>query len=157
MDPREEEVATPSLEGEEPLEGTGWFTQEETIDNRSEVADEIPPSMTNAESDTGNLPDYTMSDADRKLDEVFGDHIHQNLGQHLCGGVADTLMWQNYWEHLVVYPSKTYTIPTGAIGKQFIKELAQLLEDIIAQKCNTEKFIVYQMVILQRVSGINRF
>jgi hypothetical protein len=45
-----------------------WFTQEETINHGSEVADEIPQTMTNAESDTGELPDYTMSDADRKLD-----------------------------------------------------------------------------------------
>jgi hypothetical protein len=54
-------------------------------------------------------------------------------------------MCKNYWEHLVVYPSKTYTIPTGAAGKQFIKELAQLLEEI-----------AFQMVIFQRVSGVNR-
>ena len=66
-------------------------------------------------------------------------------------------MCKNYWEHLVVYPSKTYTIPTGAAGKQFIKELAQLLEDIIVQKCNLENFIAFQMVILQRVSGVNHF
>jgi hypothetical protein len=25
-------------------------------------------------------------DADRKMDKVYGDHIHQNLGMHLTGG-----------------------------------------------------------------------
>jgi hypothetical protein len=54
MDLHEEEVATPSSEGEEPLKGTEWFTQEETINHRSKVADEIPPNTPNAESDTGN-------------------------------------------------------------------------------------------------------
>jgi hypothetical protein len=39
-------------------------------------------------------------------------------------------MWQNYWEYLVVYPSKTYSIPTGAIGKWFIRELVQQLDNV---------------------------
>jgi hypothetical protein len=115
------------------------------------------PNTQNAERDKGDLPDYVITDADRKLDEVYGDHVHQNSGKHLDGEVADDQMWQNYWEHLVVYPSKTYSIPTGAVGKQFIKELVQLLDDTVERKCNSEKFITYQMVILQRVSGVNRF
>jgi hypothetical protein len=66
-------------------------------------------------------------------------------------------MWQNYWECLDVYPSKTYTIPIGAVCTCFIRELAQLLDDTVKQKCNSEKFIVFQMVILKRVSGVNHF
>jgi hypothetical protein len=58
-------------------------------------------------------------------------------------------MWQNYWERLVVYPSKTYTIPKGAIGKRFIKELAQLLKDIIGR--------VHSIPDGQWVSGVNCF
>jgi hypothetical protein len=158
IDPREGEVATPVSEGEEPLEGTGWFTQEETIDHGSEVANETQPNTTNVMSNKGNFPDYTITDADRKLDEVYGNHIYQKLGEYLDGGVANDLMWEDYWECLVVYPSKTFTIPTGAVGRWFIKEMPQQPEDIIKQKCNSEKFIVlYQMVILQRVSGINCF
>jgi hypothetical protein len=30
----------------------------------------------------GDLPDYTMSEADRMMDDVYGDHVHQNLGKH---------------------------------------------------------------------------
>jgi hypothetical protein len=143
------------LEGEESLEGKGWPPQED--DHRSEVADENPPSMTNAESNKGDLLHYTITDANSKLDEVYGNHVQQNSGKHLDGGVTNDLMWQDYGECLVVYPSKTYTIPTGAIGKWFIKEMMQLLEDIIKQKCNSEKFIVYQIVILRWVSGVNHF
>jgi hypothetical protein len=64
-------------------------------------------------------------------------------------------MWQNYWERLVVYPSKTYLIPTGAVGKRFIRELAQLLDNTVKRKCNSEKFITFQMVILQKGSAVS--
>jgi hypothetical protein len=122
-----------------------------------EQAEGTQPNTPNAECDKGDLPDYVITDADIKLDEVYGDHVHQNSGKHLDGKVADDPMWQNYWERLVVYPFKTYSIPTGAVGKRFIRELAQLLDDTIKRKCNSEQFITFQMVILQRVSGVNHF
>jgi hypothetical protein len=157
MEPREEEVAAQTLVWGEQQEGTEWITQEENSSNGDDDAEGTQPNTPNAESKNGNLPDYVTIDANRKLDEVYGDHVHQNSGRHLDGKVADGSMWQNYWERIVVYPSKTYTIPTGAIDKWFIRELVQLLDNTIEQKCNSDKFIVFQMVILQTGSSANRF
>jgi hypothetical protein len=38
-------------------------------------------------------------DADQKMDEVYGYHIHQNLDTHLLmGGITeDAIIWQEYW------------------------------------------------------------
>jgi hypothetical protein len=61
--------------------------------------------------ENGDLPDYIPTDADRMLDAVYGDHIHQNNGMHLTGGISDDALWQDYWRHLVVFPSKAYDVP----------------------------------------------
>ena len=36
-----------------------------------------------------DLPDYTLTKANRRLDAVLGDHIHDNDGSHLDGGIRD--------------------------------------------------------------------
>ena len=41
------------------------------------------------ERNVGDLPGATILAADRLLDTVYGDHVHQNLGQHLDGGIAN--------------------------------------------------------------------
>jgi hypothetical protein len=76
------------------------------------------------------LHDAIISDADLLMDEVYGDHIHQNSGQHLHGEVKDNTIWQNHWSHLVVYPALTYNAPTGTDGSHFVKKLAEIPEGI---------------------------
>jgi hypothetical protein len=39
--------------------------------------------------DKGDLPKASLMDADQKMDEVYGDHIHQNPGTHLTGGITN--------------------------------------------------------------------
>jgi hypothetical protein len=64
----------------------------------------------------GDLPNYTLTDADWMMDAEYGDHIHQNNdGTHPLGGISDDAKWQDYWRHLVVFPSKAYDVPLGAI------------------------------------------
>jgi len=58
--------------------------------------------------------------------------------------------WQTYLRRLIVYPSQQYDLPHGSIGKQFLSGLATLLDSIITRKCNSEHFLVYHLVILQR-------
>jgi hypothetical protein len=98
----------------------------------------------------GDLPGAIISDADLQLYGVYGDYVHQNPGQHLDGGIADDKLWQNYWRRLIVYHSLTYDAPNGAVGRRFVDMLAVLVEGIVSRKWNAEKFIVFQMVILQR-------
>jgi hypothetical protein len=42
----------------------------------------------------GDLPGVTISEAELKLMKVYGDHIHQNDGTHLDGGMKDDDAWQ---------------------------------------------------------------
>jgi hypothetical protein len=103
-----------------------------------------------------DLPGAIISDADLQLYEVFGDYVHQNSGQHLDGGIADDELWQNYWRRLIVYHSLTYDAPSGAVGRRFIDMLAVILEGLISRKWNAERFIVFQMVVLQRTRDVTR-
>jgi hypothetical protein len=46
----------------------------------------------------GDLQGATpLSDANILLDMVHGDHVHQNPGTHLNGGILDDAKWQHYW------------------------------------------------------------
>jgi hypothetical protein len=67
----------------------------ETTDDVGETPGSRPPSKENHDAaqttpqntttgnEIGNLLDFTMSEADRMMDEVYGDHVHQNPDQHL--------------------------------------------------------------------------
>ena len=117
---------------------------------------EPPVDDTNIPSDNSDLPGYSLTEVDRLLDKVYGDHIHQNPGTHLDGGVADDFLWQSYWRQLVEYPPSFYDTPTGALGKRLVGYFAKLLEGIMKRKWNGEKLIVFSQVIYQRSPGIKR-
>jgi hypothetical protein len=82
--------------------------------------------------------------------------VHQNSGQHLDGGIEDELPWQDCWQRLIVYPSFTYDAPSGAVGCHFIEKLAELLDGVRARKMNAERFIVFQIVIMQRSRDVKQ-
>jgi hypothetical protein len=75
---------------------------------------------------------------------VYGDHVHQNPGNHLNGGVPANAKWQDYWKQLVVFPSQIYDALKGAVGTRFIEELAELILRILDRRINAEQFIVFQ-------------
>ena len=93
------------------------------------------------EQEIGDLPDIELSDADRMMDKVYGDHVHQNPGTHLSGDIPDDEMWQDYWRRLIVFPSQNYDAPSGAVGRHFIEMLADMLSGIQPRKMNAERFI----------------
>jgi hypothetical protein len=97
-----------------------------------------------------------ISAANRKLDAVYGDHIHNNSGSHLRGGIgsAEDLTWQGYFRRLSVHNPSHYDIPRGSIGKAITNEFANLFEDIMERKCNFEKIIVFTQVLLQRENNV---
>jgi hypothetical protein len=108
------------------------------------------------ELESGDFPGAKLSEADRMLDKVYGDHVHQNPGQHLSDGVPDDHKWQDYWRRLVVYPCQSYDVPKGPVGKRFIEMVSDSLEAILARKWNAEKFIVFSLVILQRSRNVRQ-
>ncbi len=58
------------------------------------------------------------------LDEIFGDCVHQNPGQHLSQGVPEDADWQDCWRRLVVFPSQTCDLSKGKVGRLFLEMLA---------------------------------
>jgi hypothetical protein len=84
------------------------------------------------------------------MDRVYGDHVHHNDGTHLDGGISDDTTWQDYWKRLIVFPGQTYNLPKGKVGKRFLFTLASILDGVKIRKWNSEVFLVFCMVVLQR-------
>jgi hypothetical protein len=111
-----------------------------STDKEEEVLDVTP---------VGDLPGATILEADLKLMKVYGDYIHQNDGTHLDGGLQDDSVWQERWRRLIILPSQHYDAPSGSVGCHFVHILTEELEGICCQKWNLERFLVFQMVVLQ--------
>jgi hypothetical protein len=97
-----------------------------------------------------------MTDADRKMEQVYGDYIHQNPGTHLNGEIANDAIWQECWRQLISFPSHAYDVPSGAVGKRFVEKVTEELKGIVARKWNSERFLVFQVVVLQRNRDVKR-
>jgi hypothetical protein len=69
-------------------------------EEEEEVADELEESATGKEGEkdepSDDLPGTTLSDADRMMDTVFGDHVNQNDGTRLDNGIVDDATWKDY-------------------------------------------------------------
>jgi hypothetical protein len=50
----------------------------------------------------------------------------------------------------------TYDAPSGAVGRRFIEKLAELLDGIRDRKLNAKKFIVFQIVVMQRSRDVKK-
>ena len=92
----------------------------------------------------------------QKIAVVYGDQIHQNDGTHLDGGVVDDKVWQTRWKEVVTLPPQRYDVPTGRIGRLFVSAVASEMEGIVKRRWNSEKFVVFQAVILQRSIDVTR-
>jgi hypothetical protein len=131
-------------------------TDKSTMDTKMISAEDEESRESSEESkedhkrlEKSDLHNAVISDADLLMDKVYGDHVHQNPGQHLHGSIEDDACWQNQWRRLVVYPAHTYNVPSGVAGCHFIEKLAELLEGIQNRKWHTERFIIFSMVVLQ--------
>jgi hypothetical protein len=108
------------------------------------------------EQEIGDLPDMKLSDADKLMDKVYEDYVNLNPRTHLRRDIPYNEMWQDYWWWVIVLPSQTYDAPSGAVGRHFNEMLTDLLVGIKAQKWNAERFIVFQIIILQRSQEVKK-
>ena len=126
-------MESPSSESESPSspdESSSENADHESQDNATDppAADtRQSPSPTTQASD---LPGATISPANRRLDTVYGDHIHDNPGEHLDGGIEDDGFWQDSYRRLVALPNSQYNVPKRAVGKDVITTLIQLLRTL---------------------------
>jgi len=77
-------------------------------------------------------------------------NVHDNPGEHLDGGIEDDGGWQDFYRRLITMPNKQYNVPKRAVDNDFILTLGQRFDDIRDRKCNMDKLLTFQMVILQR-------
>ena len=93
---------------------------------------------------------YVPTPEDLRLREVYGDWVHGNPGTHLDGGVKEDGLWQGWWRDLAVMPPHRYEAPSGEVWRRFVNALAEELRGIRDRRWNSERFIVFQTVPLER-------
>ena len=121
-----------------------WETSEIKDEHYSE--EESQSELENS----SDLEGYQKTEVDKELQRVYGDYVHKNLGTHLDGGVRDDADWQRRWRALVVWPSRRFEVPKGAVGHKYVAQITKELSGIMNRTWNSERFLVFQMVILQR-------
>ena len=100
-----------------------------------------------------DLEGVILSEADRHLIQVYGDHVHQNYSCHMDEGISENDFWQVRWHILVSQPGSRYRAPQGAVGRRFMKCLTEELCGARERRWNVERPIVFMGVILQMTPG----
>ena len=145
---------------ESTADGSADGTQEEGEDNSGSNAndgtppEDEPPQIEIVTEVGADLPSYILTETDKLLDSVYGDHPHQNDGSQLDGGVASNNFWYKHWKLLIQYNPTHYIVPKGAIGRRFVQQLAKEFQGVRERKWNSERPIVFAMVILQKMPGV---
>ena len=73
---------------------------------------------------------------------------------HLDGGIRDDSAWQAWWYDLAVMPLRRYEAPNGRVGSRFVGTLGVELKGVRDRLWNSERFIIFQTVILQQAQHV---
>jgi len=65
-------------------------------------------------------------------------------------------IWENIWKRIVALRGKLYTLPGGAIGRQFVSTLADEVLASSKGESKSEFFICFPPLILQRDKNIGK-
>ena len=63
-----------------------------------------------------DLEGVIPSEVDRRLVQVYGDHINQNDGCHMDRGITYNEFWQVQWRLRVIQAGLRYRAPKGAVS-----------------------------------------
>ena len=99
------------------------------------------------------------SSADERMLETYGDTIHLNDGTHLTGTVdpEEDAMWQEIYGNTIAGNLPLYDLPNGKEGNRFLDYFAQIIEDMAAGKCNSEKMLCFPaLMLIKQFDGRNR-
>ena len=107
---------------------------------------QIPPPQKSPPTEHG--PD--MSVVDKKIFDVYGKQMHDLSAADIPSSIPEDKIWQDRWTTLVNLPTQRYDLPSGAVGRRFIKMLTTEMAGIKARKWNSERMIVFTIVMLQR-------
>ena len=125
-------------------------------DDQDPLTQPLPGEDETEEHDPTPPPPASPLTSTQKIAAVYGDQIHQNDGTHLDGGVVDDQEWQNRWREVMALPPQRYDVPTGRVGRLFVAAAADELKGVVQRKWNSERFIVFQAVLLQRSPDVKR-
>ena len=93
------------------------------------------------------LEGVVLSVADRRLFQN-GDHINQNDGCHLDGGITDDDVQQMRWQPLFSKLGSRYRSPQDAVGRRFVKYLTEEFRGVRERLWNADHPMVFMEVIL---------
>ena len=100
------------------------------------------------------MPGYVPTPEELRLREVYGDWVHGNPGMHLDGVFAEDGLWQGWWRDLAFMPPRQYEAPIGKVGRRFVNALVEELRGVRDRQWNSERFIVFKTVTLQRARHV---
>ena len=129
-------------------------TTTKTQTRRRKGAEAATKTTDDGGGENGDVPWYAPTLEDLRLQDVYGDWVHGNTGTHLDGGIPDDGLWQRWWRDLAVMPPLRYDAPSGKVGRRFVNVLAMELRVIRDRRWNSERFIVFQTVTLQRARHV---
>ena len=128
---------------------------------RGQTSTQGPPSAGRPErvlpsEDGADLPGYVVTQADRLLDGVYGDHVHDNDGTHLSGGIVADKAWQERWKRMVQLNQRHYSVPQGRVGQRFITALTAEFQGVRERRWNGERVVVFVVTVLRRTPTVTR-
>ena len=131
---------------------------EESVGTRAATQEaEIPTIHGTLEPDVGaDLPGYRITEADCRLDGIYGDHVHANDGTHLDGGIQDDETWQRRWKRVVQTNPKHYSLPKGKVGRKWLTALIREFSGVRERLWNSEKVVVFLRVTLQTTPNVRK-
>ncbi len=116
----------------------------------------MPCTFTEEELHEADPQLQRLTAADQRLLGIFGNTIHLNNGTHLNGGIgaAEDAKWQRLYNHVTTCSLPLYNLPNGQWAHRFLMMLTYLWVGVIHWRWNSERPLVFQVVILHRVHGI---
>ena len=118
------------------------------------LVDDASRGKADGEGESGDEPRYNPTPENLRLREVYRDWVHGNPGTHLDGGITDEWKCQGWWRDLAVMPSKRYEAPCGKVGMRYVNALVRELRGLRNRQWNSERFIVFQTMTLQRARHV---
>ena len=107
-----------------------------------------------------NSPDIagaTFSSGNRKIEEVYGEPIHENGGSQIHGGIGGIdKAHQGLLKKLIIFNHDTYNLPL-ACSKRFVNGFIEILDSIgpVWREINSEFLLLYTLLVLYKVEDVN--
>ena len=107
-----------------------------------------PGPTAGTQESTSDLRGDTPLDVDAKLAEVYGEPMVMMDETDRERATSDP--WYLRWERAVRLSFRRYHLPNGNVGRKFVEMLADEIDHVAEKKSNSERLIVFQVLILQR-------